>query len=246
MWIRAELKSRAKGVLKGNYWLAFGVCLIFLIATGFFSFIQSFQYNQNPNASLTLLSSVSLVWSIFIGFPLNIGLCYFFIRGREQDFEFSHLLARFKHGYGQSIAAVFLVGLFVFLWSLLLLIPGIIKSYSYRMVPWLIAENPDIGYSRAFAISKQTMRGEKWRVFVLDLSFIGWYLLCGVTLGLGIFFLCPYIMATQAELYDVLKQKAVTLGYSELQDQTFSAPATDYINDTAAPVRPTHGPEQIK
>ena len=92
--------------------------------------------------------------------------------------------------------------MFLFLWTLLLIIPGIVKAYEYRMVPYILAEQPDINYSDAFSISKQMMDGQKMDTFILDLSFIGWTLLETITCGLtGIFWSQPYIDAVNGELY---------------------------------------------
>ena len=100
-----------------------------------------------------------------------------------------------------------LKNLYIFLWSLLLLIPGIVKAYEYRMVPYLLADYPELSTEEAFRISREMMNGEKMNTFILDLSFIGWYILSGITCNLvGIFYLYPYKYATDAELFLVLKQ----------------------------------------
>jgi hypothetical protein len=100
---------------------------------------------------------------------------------------------------------MFLVMLFTFLWSLLFIIPGIVKSYEYRMIPYLVADNPNLTYKEAFAESRRMMQGNKWRTFVLDLSFIGWHLLSALTLGiLELFFVHPYQNLANAALYERL------------------------------------------
>ena len=94
----------------------------------------------------------------------------------------------------------------VIFWSLLFIIPGIVKAYEYRMIPYLLAENPEMSKEEAFAISKQMMSGQKWRTFVLDLSFFGWILLSGFTCGiLAIFYVNPYVFSTQSALYERLR-----------------------------------------
>ena len=101
---------------------------------------------------------------------------------------------------------MFLMDLFTALWTLLFVIPGIIKSYEYKMIPYLLAEDPEMSYQDAFAKSKEMMHGQKWNAFVLDLSFIGWHILSAFTLGiLGIFYVMPYYYQTSAELYLTLK-----------------------------------------
>ena len=102
----------------------------------------------------------------------------------------------------------------IFLWSLLFVIPGVIKSYEYSMVPYILAENPQMPTDRAFELSKLMTRGEKWKIFVLDLSFLGWKILGVLCCGIGGIFLAPYIEATYAELYQVMREKALGLGFS--------------------------------
>ena len=111
---------------------------------------------------------------------------------------------------------MFLRTLFVSLWSLLFIIPGIIKQYEYMMIPFLLAENPQMNRKEAFEKSRQMMKGNKWAAFVLDLSFIGWSLLGIITFGLvNIFFAGPYQYLTQSQLYFRLKeqQKEESYGY---------------------------------
>ena len=101
---------------------------------------------------------------------------------------------------------LFLRDLFMCLWTLLFIIPGLIKSYSYRMVPYILSDNEDMSATEAITKSREIMNGNKWRAFVLDLSFIGWVFLSCITLGLvGIFYVAPYISATEAELYEAIK-----------------------------------------
>jgi uncharacterized membrane protein len=96
--------------------------------------------------------------------------------------------------------------LFIWLWSLLFIIPGIVKSYEYRLVPYIVSENPNISFKEAQAESKKLMKGNKWKSFILDLSFIGWDFLSLCTLGLlEIFFVGPYKASTDAALYESLK-----------------------------------------
>ena len=102
----------------------------------------------------------------------------------------------------------------VILIVLVLVVPGIVKHYEYLMVPYIIAENPAMDYKEAFQISKQMMDGEKMEAFIMDLSFLGWYLLSAVTCGLlAIFYVNPYVQASFAEMYTFNKQKAYQEGY---------------------------------
>ena len=139
--------------------------------------------------------------------PLEAGCRGFFTRNSETPAEVSEIKAGF-HPYGRTVGAMFLRDLFICLWSLLFVIPGLIKIYSYRMVPYILADDPTIGGKDAITLSRQMMNGHKWNTFVLDLSFIGWELLSVLTAGLlGLFYVKPYEAATGAELYKVLKNQ---------------------------------------
>ncbi len=148
-----------------------------------------------------------LLLSIFIFAPLQVGCCKWFVENRKGDATMNNVAHVFSHGYMNVVLTMFLMNLFTFLWTLLFIIPGIIKGYEYRMIPYILAENPDMEYKEAFRISKELMNGNKWNAFVLDLSFLGWNILSVFTCGLlGIFYVNPYIQITNAELYVALCQ----------------------------------------
>ena len=120
----------------------------------------------------------------------------------------------FKNQYINVVKAMFITDIIIALWSLLFLIPGIYKSYQYRMVPYLLADNPELSAREAMDISKAMMEGEKMAAFVLDLSFIPWQLLSAITLGIvGIIWVNPYVEATNAELYTAVSQKGAAQYY---------------------------------
>ena len=109
--------------------------------------------------------------------------------------------------------------LFVGLWSLLFFIPGIIKSYEYFMVEYILAENPNMDYKRALEISSLTTEGEKWQLFLLSLSFIGWILLSVLScLILWVVYVNPYINHTMAGAYLRLKEKAINSGIASAEE----------------------------
>jgi len=107
----------------------------------------------------------------------------------------------------KSIGLSVLVGLYTFLWSLLLIIPGIIAAYSYSMAPFILIDNPDIGVSEAIRRSKEIMRGHKFDYFALQLSFIGWAILACLTFGIGFLWLIPYIQLTSIEFYRYIRDE---------------------------------------
>lgn len=150
-----------------------------------------------------------LVLNILIFQPMEIGGCRFFI---ENAFDMpgpGRLLFAFQSGYYlKMMGTMFLRNLFIFLWSLLLVIPGIVKAYEYRMVSYLLADCPEMSRQEAFRISRELMYGQKMNAFVLDLSFIGWNILSACTCGLlGVFYVAPYQNAANAELFLELKRQ---------------------------------------
>lgn len=234
MWTRKELKDRAKITLKANYWKAVLVSLILSFLTGGSgSSAGSSASNSYQSASggenlfsgmdasvlATIISvvivavlvtvAISFVLSLLVLNPLIVGCRRFFIKCREEQPSIKEVVFAFSHSYGNVIKTMFLQGLYIFLWSLLFIIPGIIKTYEYLMIPYILAENPEMDTREVFARSKQMMTGDKWNAFVLQLSFFGWILLSVFTCGiLLIFYVGPYSELTYAELYAVLKQKA--------------------------------------
>lgn len=163
---------------------------------------------------------VATALKIFVFNPLILGCQNYFVRNLDEDCGLNYVGSGFTNNYLNGVKVMFLKGLYTFLWSLLFIIPGIIKSYEYRMIPYLLAENPDMTAAEAFAESKRMMDGQKWNAFVLDLSFIGWYLLTALTLGiLGVFFTNPYKYQTDAALYEALRDNG---------NASYGVPTQDY------------------
>lgn len=144
---------------------------------------------------------------IFVSNVIEVGGCRFFLQNREEKANLKEILYGFKNGnYGNIVLTQFLRDLYTFLWTLLFIVPGIIKGYEYYMIPYLLAENPEMEKDEAFRLSKQMMDGHKWEAFVLEWSFILWDLLDGITFGIaGIFWVNPYKYATKAEFYHIIK-----------------------------------------
>ena len=149
---------------------------------------------------------IGVLLGVFLIAPLQVGGCRFFFENGERSAAFETLAFPFKTNYMNVVKTMFLQNLFIFLWSLLFLIPGIIKSYAYRLVPYILAEAPDIDAREARVRSEEMMKGHKWEAFVYDLSFLGWDLLAVCTCGiLAIFYVNPYKFASDAELYRAIK-----------------------------------------
>lgn len=145
--------------------------------------------------------------------PYQVGSCRFFMENRGKNAAFSVVGTGFSKNFGNVVLTQFLKDLYLFLWTLLLIIPGIVKTYAYFCVPYILAENPDLDHSRVIALSQEMTQGYKGDLFVVDLSFILWEILNGLTFGiLGLFYLNPYIYGTKAEAYAFLRQNALERG----------------------------------
>ena len=240
MWTRELLKSNAKQALQGRYWRSFWVCLVLsFVGLGGASASSGSAARQTvdtaggdtasiydmfsniPDNMLAALAVgafigavISICWVLFVLYPLKVGRCRYFMESRQSLTPASTVVSTFRQPYGNPIIVQLLTNLKVFLGFLLLIVPGIYWDYCYTLVPYLLAENPYMSATRAMELSKQMMDGEKWNTFVLQLSFIGWYLLCSITFGIGFIFLEPYVQATFAELYAALRAKALANGYT--------------------------------
>ena len=156
-------------------------------------------------AIVAVIITLAILADVFLLNPLEMGGSRFFLRNLNSPAEVKEITYGYDHSYKNVVRVMFYRDLYTVLWSLLFIIPGIVKAYEYRMIPYLLAENPAMPSEEAFARSKGMMTGQKWRAFVLDLSFIGWELLSGLTLGLlHVFFVGPYRRMTNAALYEEL------------------------------------------
>ena len=222
MWTISELKKKGKAAFKANYWPCVLVAFLLSLLMGGMtiskqmngdesqSFIESFR--QMPPQAIAAFTGITvsvgiiaLLLKIFLFNPLSVGCFGFFVENHEEPARLEVLKKGFGN-YGNVFFTLFLRDLFLLLWTLLFIIPGVIKAYSYRMVPYILAEDPTLSPTECISRSKEMMSGHKWEAFMLDLSFIGWYILEILTLGLvGIFWVEPYKESTDAALYLALR-----------------------------------------
>ncbi|MBR1507008.1 MAG: DUF975 family protein [Eubacterium sp.] len=225
---RAYLKERGKAAFKNNYWFCVLVALITGVATGSSgggagssssSNLQQSMQNMDISreqamgiligimVTALLISLVAFAVKIFALNPLLVGCRRFWAVNSITKAGMGELGWGFKNGHYKNVMkTMFMKDLFIFLWSLLFIIPGIIKTYEYYMVDYILTENPDMDWHDALEQSKQMMYGNKFDTFILELSFFGWALLGVLTCGiLLIFYVNPYMLATFAELYHSLR-----------------------------------------
>ena len=292
MWNRKKLKTRAKEVVKKNYWTAIVICFLIALLTGEFgtsivgiwqvddSMDPNYIYHQrgihddrlneinhpilsdeyikeklndtqinifkaieaNLNSAtksqkyifkiwdainlfhiqevkigiiLSIAAVLAFAFTIFIADPLIVGGKRYFLKAREgTNTKIGEMKVVFQKGNWINVAIImFLRNIYNALWYLTI-IGGVIKTYEYRMIPYILAENPKAKRKEAFKLSKQMMKGNKWKTFILDMSFFGWNFLSVLTGGLlSIFYVNPYNAATIAELYSTLRKDALKEKY---------------------------------
>jgi uncharacterized membrane protein len=232
---RLIFKKRARLALSNKYWYAFLVCLIESIIVGIFDYTERYgsedgrfgsleQFVDSPFlialfSIIAAASLLALVYEIFIANSIRAGSSKYFINNHYAHGEIVDIFYAFRgRQYLRIVGAMAWRTLFTFLWTLLFIIPGIIKAYAYCLVPYILAENPDIGYDRALKLSMNMTNGFKGEIFVLQLSFLGWYLLGALCLGIGVLFVNPYFSATMAEMYISLRDNAIKRGICTYQE----------------------------
>ncbi|MBO5035938.1 MAG: DUF975 family protein [Clostridia bacterium] len=243
---RAVLKDRAKNVLSKGYWIAVLGCFIFSLLIGetssnFSSTITLAQYEDSVTpiverigftqdstlpffaAAIGFFAALGLllVFNVFFVNPLIVGKANFFLKARKDNYKAESVLEIFRgEAYVNALKTMFMKNLIVFLGSLLI-IPGIYFAYAYYFVPQIVAEDPSINWRDALAKSKEMTNGHKFELFILELSFLGWYLL-GALVIVGAYLVNPYLEATIAEAYAELK------GEPEFSNDEFSFDNNDF------------------
>lgn len=229
----SQIRLKARDSLQGNYWPAVGVAFVAAIFGALM--VNGGSYSLNIEKRATELfgdlptivktylmiaaggaGALSLV-NLILGGVIQLGYAQYLLKQQDREINsVKDLFSQFDR-FGQGFLQLFLRNLYAFLWGLLFLIPGLIKSFAYAMTPFLMAEDPTLTANEAIKLSQEKMRGHKGELFCLGLSFIGWSLLAMLTGGIGDIFLNPYINAAYAAFYrDKISPKtAVTFTYTE-------------------------------
>lgn len=187
---RAELKTAAKEQIRGKIGILFVMVLI-IFALG---------------VACTFIPFIGGIASFIITPAFGLSLCMVYLKlANNEDISVGNVFSGFNKT-GRALWLNILIAIFTFLWTCLLIIPGIIKQYAYSMAFYVLADNPELTAREALTKSKQIMKGHKMDLFILQLSFIGWYFLVGITFGIASIYVVPYMSATTANFYNSIKE----------------------------------------
>jgi len=185
MKFNSEYKNQAVTALRGNWFTA-----------------------AVSSLALTIVGTATGLLAIFIANPLDLGfdnsLRANLTKGDNDILPNSFKIA-FSKDYMHNMCGMLLMDIYIILWTLLFIIPGIIMSFAYAMTPYILVDEPQLPIAEAITKSRRMMNGHKFDLFCLYLSFIGWFILCMLTLGIGFFWLVPYVKTAVAAFYEDLK-----------------------------------------
>ena len=230
---RLRIKSNARLFYKNNTGtsicavliyggIMFGATIVIDIAASVYTGVNPVTIMAGSN-DFEFFDLVSEFLSLVIGLilsPLVMGLIDWYRQSIYRKAPLTEVFAQYTGGrFWGAIGTTVLIAVYTWLWSLLFIVPGIIKAYSYSQARFIKAENPNIPASRAIELSKIMMQGHKWELFVMQFTFIGWMLLSALTLHiLGIVYVFPYYIAATAFAYEEIKMDAASRGVIDLAE----------------------------
>jgi uncharacterized membrane protein len=187
----SALRAAARSQLHGSWLAAVGIVFVYGLL-------------------VSVASGLFGIGLLIVGGPLALGYYgYFLHKARGEAASFGSLFDGFDN-FGKAFLLFLFQGIFICLWSFLLIIPGIVKSFSYSMAYFILKDNPNMSALDAITASRKMMNGYKGKLFCLYLSFIGWALLCVLTLGIAYLWLSPYVTLSVANFYEDLKKNQTT------------------------------------
>ena len=227
----SEIRRKAREHLQSNWALSIGVAAVACLLGGLLlgsRFLPEINIHLPKEFALSLPRVIELTKHIrielkdglialvpfLLGGVLQLGYARFLLKQHDgKTLDFNDLFSQFDR-FGTGFAQDFLRTLYTFLWSLLLIVPGIIAALSYAMTPFILEEHPELTASEAIARSKTLMDGHKMDLFILNLTFLGWDILCALTANIGNLFLNPYKNAAYAVFYREISQPQTTKSQS--------------------------------
>ena len=227
----SEIRRKAREHLQSNWALSIGIAAVACLLGGLLlgsRFLPEINIHLPKEFALSLPRVIELTKHIrielkdglialvpfLLGGVLQLGYARFLLKQHDgKTLDFNDLFSQFDR-FGTGFAQDFLRTLYTFLWSLLLIVPGIIAALSYAMTPFILEEHPELTASEAIARSKALMDGHKMDLFILNLTFLGWDILCALTANIGNLFLNPYKNAAYAVFYREISQPQTTKSQS--------------------------------
>ena len=209
----SEYRAIARERLQGNWGLSVLVGFIATLLGGIssgsisintedYEFLTKIEWLAPILAILATYAVIVSIVTFILGGVTQLGYCTYLLKQYDRsDFHLKDLFSHYSTNFAGGFCLRLLSGLYLFLWTLLFIIPGIVKTYSYAMAPYIMAEHPEWGAQECITKSREMMDGHKWELFCLEFSFIGWILLSLFTLGIGNLFLVPYMQASRAAFY---------------------------------------------
>ncbi len=196
MKLRAQIKEQAKKNFSAQYWMCVGAFVLYTLIVG---------------AASQMTAGIG---AFFLAPPMIVGFYSFSLKVyRGQEADIGGMFSDGFSDYWRNVGGVLWMQLWIFIWSLLFIIPGIIKAFAYFMAPYILADSRNVSATQALKLSMKMTKGYKGKIFVMLLSFIGWLILTGLTFGiLSIFWTGPYIETSFAGMYDELKKNALENG----------------------------------
>lgn len=206
---RIRIKENGKLHYQNNKWQNVLVILINTLIVGGVQVVVNLSGDDWVLAMF--MSLVSIAVSLLVVNIITMGTMTWFHRAiKTEGLKMEEMFWPFKEDYGGNVLMMFLISLYTALWSMLFVVPGIVKGYSYSLAMYIKSENPNIPASKAIELSTRMTNGHKMDLFVLDMSFIGWAILSAFTLNiLGILYVIPYQYASKAFAYEEIKEEAL-------------------------------------
>jgi len=256
---RQEIKSLAKGGFSAQY--GTGVLLSFLVmlfsvgvpavlfASSMSGLVSGMMTTNSVDVSVALgglglityfISTVVTLVTLVVA--VNMAGAYVKLYVKEQA-SAGEPFSQLPVNFGRKLGGSLWMALFVWLWSLLFIIPGIVKVYAYRMTPYILARHPEVSATEALNLSKRMTKGNKGKLFVMDLSFIGWFLLTGLTFGiLGIFYVDPYYYTTSAGFFVEIRDTSLANGVVSYEELGMQDPRHAHVQPQFDPTMPPPPP----
>jgi uncharacterized membrane protein len=250
----ANLRALGRDALKGKWGLGIAGTLVYFALTIIPVIILNSIFGRGEAGP----SGISTIYNLLINGPMILGYAMFAISiFRKRETSAAEVFYGFER-FGKAFGLYIVMSIFIILWSLLLIIPGIIAAFRYSLSFYILADHPEMGIMEALNESKRMMKGNKWKMFCLNLSFIGWGILCVFTLGIGFIWLLPYMEVSFIAFYDIANGSLRSVrtiegdyGTSGEDSGTGKDPITVYrdepdAEDPAVPTADTAEPTEVK